>query len=114
MTKQIFLIVVLILFSQAGAWIQQFAQVRYEWFKNNSLITTVLLGILVSFGFVEAAKLGYNLWESSWKVRLLQFSIGVIVFTFLSWFFLDEGLNAKTLTCIFLSFCIIGIQIFWK
>jgi hypothetical protein len=114
MTKQILLIVALILFSQTGAWIQQFAQIRYEWFRNNSFITTVLLGIVVSFGFVEAAKLGYVIWESSWKVRLLQFSIGVIVFTFLSWFFLDEGLSTKTSVCIFLSFCIIGIQIFWK
>lgn len=114
MSRQIIYIVALILFSQIGVWIQQFAQVKYDWFKNNSFITTVIVGVIVSFGFVEAAKLGYEIWESSWKVRLLQFSIGVMVFTFMSWFFLDEGMTTKTLVCVFLSLVIIGIQMFWK
>jgi hypothetical protein len=37
-----------------------------------------------------------------------------MVFTFMSWFFLDEGLTTKTLVCVFLSLLIIGIQMFWK
>jgi hypothetical protein len=114
MNKQIVYIASLILLSQVGVWIQQFAQVKYEWFRNNSFLTTVVIGVVVSFGFVEAAKVGYDLWESTWKVRLLQFAIGVLVFWFMSWFFLEEGLTTKTSICLFLSFSIIAIQIFWK
>jgi hypothetical protein len=32
----------------------------------------------------------------------------------MSWFLLKEPVNLKTSVCLFLSFVILGIQLFWK
>jgi multidrug transporter EmrE-like cation transporter len=51
-----------------------------------------------------------NLWPS----RLVGFSIGVIIFTIMSWLWFREPISLKTGVCLLLSLIIMGIQIFWK
>ena len=110
MNKQSIIFFVLIALAQAGAWFQQFAQVRWVWFRNNQWFNILVVGTVVSFLFINGAKVGYNAWESVWKIRLIKFFFGAI----LSWITLGEGLSFKTLVCLSLAFLIILIQIFWK
>lgn len=114
MNKHAILFLLLIAASQAGAWFQQFSQFKWEWFKHNQWFNTFILGIFLSIGFVNAARIGYGVWESAWTVRLVQFSVGIFVVSILNSFLLGEGINLKTMVCLVLSFVIIFIQVFWK
>ncbi len=114
MNKQSIIFFLLIALAQAGAWFQQFAQVRWAWFRNNQWFNILVVGTAVSFLFINGAKVGYTAWESVWKIRLIQFVVGAFVVAILSWITLGEGLSLKTLVCLSLAFLIILIQIFWK
>ena len=53
--------------------------------------------------------------QSAWSVRFIAFGTSYLVFPVLTWWMLKESmLTPKTITCIGLSFLILGIQLFWK
>jgi hypothetical protein len=114
MSKTAILSVVLIILGQAGAWFQQFAQSRFEWMRNNLWVNVLVFGSFVSFAFVFAAKYGMESFGSAWSYRLIQFSVGIFVFTYLTHVFLNEDISVKNGVCIGLSILIILIQTFWK
>ena len=92
MSKTAILSVVLIILGQAGAWFQQFAQARFEWMRNNLWVNVLVFGSFVSFAFVFAAKYGMESFGSAWSYRLIQFSVGIFVFTYLTHVFLNEDM----------------------
>ena len=49
-----------------------------------------------------------------WPSRVVSFSVGVTVFTVLSYFFFKEIPELKTLVTLLLALAIICIQILWK
>lgn len=49
-----------------------------------------------------------------WPSRLIGFAIGIIVFGLMSYYLFKEPLNLKTIVCLILGGCILGIQILWK
>jgi multidrug transporter EmrE-like cation transporter len=49
-----------------------------------------------------------------WPSRLIGFSIGAIVFTWLSWAIFSEPVTPKTWVCLTLAMTILLIQLFWK
>ena len=114
MSKSAFLAVLLIVLGQAGAWFQQFAQARFPWIKENIWFTVLFIGSAVSFSFVYAARYGMESFGSAWTFRIVQFSIGIFVFTFLTDTFLGESISFKDGVCIGLSILIILIQAFWR
>lgn len=114
MSKSAILAVLLIVVGQAGAWFQQFSQSRFEWMRNNLWVNIFIVGSIVSFAFVFAAKYGIESFGSAWSYRLVQFSVGVFVFTYLTQVFLGESISVKNGICIGLSVLIILIQAFWK
>lgn len=87
---------------------------KYEWFKNNYWLV-VLMGIPISILFMSSVKHMVDAFEGQlWPSRLIGFSIGAIVFTYMSWILFNEPLNTKTIICLFLSLAILFIQLFWK
>jgi hypothetical protein len=46
--------------------------------------------------------------------RFLTFTLGVVSFAVLTWYFNGEGINMKTAVSLILALSIILIQIFWK
>jgi hypothetical protein len=114
MNKGALLSVLLIIAGQSGAWFQQFAQTKYSWMRENLWVNIFLIGSLVSFAFVFAAKYGMDSFGSAWSYRLIQFSVGIFVFTYLTHVFLGETITTKNGICIGLSFLIILIQALWK
>jgi hypothetical protein len=100
--------------AQIATFFQLQGSLRYEWFKNNYWFV-VLMGIPISMLFMESVKqmvtaYGGQLWPS----RLIGFSIGAIVFTWLSWWLFKEPLTMKTMVSLLFAIGILGIQIFWK
>jgi len=112
--KNILIGILLICVAQTGAWFQQFAPMRWPWFKDNTWFSAIFTGIPITYFFIWGAQYLYDEFGSAWSVRLLQFSIGMFIVTLLTHFVLNEGINLKNGICIGLSFLIVLIQTFWK
>lgn len=101
-------------FAQVLTFFQLQGQMKFDWIKEHYWLT-VLMGIPISMLFMYSVKnmiLAFN--GEMWPSRLIGFSIGAIVFTILSWLVFNEPLTTKTYVCLFLSFMILIIQLFWK
>jgi len=69
----------------------------------------------VGLCFWYATKLIFEETGAAWSGRFVGFSASYFVFPILTWALLHESmLTAKTLTCVFLSCLILGVQLFWK
>ena len=74
-----------------------------------------LIGLPIGYFVILASREMVNLYNGeTWPNRIIGFSIGVIVFSVMAWFILKEPLTTKTMVCLFLSFVILLIQLFWK
>jgi len=111
--KNIIIGLILLVLGQTGAWIQQFAKFKWEWFKNNEWFSIFVLSIPLGYCFIKAADLIYGELCSAWSVRMLQFSLGTVIMFLLTMTLLNEGLNLKNGICVTLAFVIILIQSFW-
>ena len=102
------------LVAQVLTFIQLQGQMKSGLLKNN-LWLSLLLGIPVSYLFMMSVK--YLIHFSGgpiWPSRLIGFSIGIVVFTAMSYFWFREPITIKTAICLMLSLAIMSIQIFWK
>jgi multidrug transporter EmrE-like cation transporter len=100
--------------AQIATFFQLQGSLRYEWFKNNYWFV-VLMGIPISMLFMESVKQMVTAYgEQLWPSRLIGFSIGAIVFTWLSWWLFKEPLTMKTMVSLLFAIGILGVQIFWK
>jgi hypothetical protein len=100
--------------AQIATFYQLQGPMKYEWFKNHYWLT-VLMGIPISMLFMFSVKnmvlaFGGQMWPS----RLIGFSIGAMVFTYMSWAIFNEPLTMKTFVCLVLAFGILMVQLFWK
>ena len=87
---------------------------KFEWLKNHYWLT-VLMGIPISMLFMYSVKNMVMAFDGQlWPSRLIGFSIGAIVFTWLSWIIFNEPMTPKTYVCLALSLMILLIQLFWK
>ena len=68
-------------------------------------------GIPISFAFYYSTRLYYEHFNYYWAVRPIGFGLTTIVFGIMTWLFLGEVPNTKTLICIVLSIVIILIQL---
>jgi drug/metabolite transporter (DMT)-like permease len=112
--KNTLLAILLLFLAQTGAWFQQFAQVRWVWFKEHPWFNAIVLGVPLSFLFIYGARYAYDVMGSAWSARLIQYTIGIVVMYILSSLLLGEGLTPKNIISLVLSFCIVLIQILWK
>jgi len=112
--KNLLLGLLLIVIAQIGAWIQQFAPMKWPWFKENTWASVLLIGVPISYFFIWGAQYLYSEFSSVWSVRLIQFSVGILVVLLLTYFVLNEGLSLKTILSLILAFGIILIQVLIK
>ena len=113
MNKNIIICVVLMIIGQAGAWFQQYAHIKYPWFKENTWLLA-LFGFPLAYVFIYAARFGYEGFNEAWVIRIVQISVGFIMMQVLTQGLLGETLTPKTIVCIILSFIILAIQFIWK
>ena len=112
--KQALLAILFLALAQTGAWFQQFAQIRWDWFRDRPWFNALVIGIPISFLFIYGARYAYDMMGSAWSARLIQYTIGIVVMFALSLLILGEGLTTKNAISLGLSFCIVLIQVLWK
>jgi hypothetical protein len=100
--------------AQILTFIQLQGQFKYQWAKDNPFLMACI-GIPLSLLYLESVRYMVIHFEGQlWPSRLLGFAVGAVVFTIMSWVWFREPLTLKTLVCLGLAVCIMGIQIFWK
>ena len=91
-------------------------QGNIKWgFLQKYPILTLLSSIPLSYMFLKSVEHIVKSFNGEiWPSRLIGFSIGIIVFALMSYFIFKEPISMKTLVCLILSGCILGVQILWK
>ena len=75
----------------------------------------VIMSMPATVGYILATRNLYTAMDNSlWSVRLIGFSMGVLTFTVLTYWYLKEGLNMKNTITLALSVVIVLLQVFWK
>jgi len=101
-------------FAQVGTFFQLQGQMKYQWVKDHYWLM-VLMGIPISMLFMYSVKNMVIAFDGQmWPSRLIGFSIGAVVFTWLSWLIFKEPLSLKTIVCLILAMGILAIQLIWK
>lgn len=100
--------------AQIFTFIQLQGQFKFQWIKENPVLMS-LFGFPLSLLYLLSVKHMVAHFEGNlWPSRLLGFAIGAVVFTGMSWMWFKEPMTLKTLICLGLALCIMGIQLFWK
>jgi multidrug transporter EmrE-like cation transporter len=102
------------LLAQILTFLQLQGNIKYNWFEKYP-IALLSMSIPISYMFIKSVEymvVYYN--GEIWPSRLIGFAIGIIVFALMSYFIFDEPITLKTLICLILGGCILGIQILWK
>jgi phosphoglycerol transferase MdoB-like AlkP superfamily enzyme len=115
MNKQILTGIGLCILGQILVWLQMNAQFMWPATRNYIWLLAIIFGTLTTYifmiGFGDIAR-GFG--DDVWAARLITNATSICIFTILTCTFLKQGLDAKNIICIFLSFAIVAIQFFWK
>ena len=115
MLKNLFIGISLYVVGQTLIWIQTNGQFVWPWFKKNPLPIAFIGGTLISYILIKATEYTAEYYDGLiWPGRFLGFSLGVLIFGYMTWHFLGEGLTTKTFISLMLAFIIILVQLFWK
>lgn len=107
--------IVLFTIAQFIIWIQTNGQFVWPWFKRNPLLISLMGGTLISYIFIKGTALVAEHFDGQlWPGRFIGQAGGMITFAILTFIFMNEGINTKTMISLILAAVLIGIQIFWK
>jgi len=99
---------------QILSFIQLQGGIKWGWTEKYSW-ALMLLGLPISWAFMKSVQnfiIAFN--GEIYPSRTIGFAVGIITFAIMGWFLFREGISLKTSISLFLSFCIILIQILWK
>jgi hypothetical protein len=112
--KQFFIMIGLVFLAQLVIWFQLNGQFIWQSF-NKYTWALAILGVPISYILIKATKAGYLAFNGIlWPQRLICFATGIIIFSILTWIFMDEGISTKTMICLILSVTIVLIQVLWN
>lgn len=111
---KLFLAILLLSLVYVVGWYQIHGQFLSEWFKKYEyyLIFISVPSTLISIRAIKLINEHFN--GLIWPNRILTFTIGIILFTFLTSFHFGEKLSIKTLTLLSLCASIVILQVIWK
>ena len=95
---------------QIVVWFQLNAQVKWDWFKDNYWLMS-LLGVPISYALMYSTKYGYAGFGELWPIRLLGFAVGMMTFPIITWVVLGEGVTLKTGISLILATVILLLQL---
>jgi hypothetical protein len=114
-TGKLFLACTLFVLGQTMVWFQLYSHYIWKWWEGRALEAALVYGIPASLCFWYGTKIAMDATSEAWTARLLCFGMSYLAFPLLTWWLLNESMfTTKTLLCVFLSFMIVGIQLFWK
>jgi hypothetical protein len=104
-----------IVLGQILIWFANNSQFAWEWWKDKPVLTSLIYCFPTAMFIWYGTKYSYAGLGGAWGSRLLGFGVSYLTFPILTYLILKESMfTPKTMTCVLLSFCIVGIQIFWK
>jgi hypothetical protein len=102
------------LLAQILTFVQLQGQFRWQWFKDHPYLVA-LMGFPISLLYIGSVKhLVLHFEGQLWPSRLMGFSIGAMVFSYMAYSWFQEPFTLKTLTCLTLAVAIMAIQLLWK
>lgn len=103
------------LIAQTAAWYQTNSQFISSFLRDNKFLTIIIFALPIGYAYIEATRLCVEAFKGVlWPTRLIGFAMGIISFTILTYFHLNEPLTYKTIITLFLALLIVLIQIFLK
>ena len=108
--KEILFCILILFFTQIVIWFQLNAQVKWDWFKDNYWLMS-LLGVPISYALLYSTKFGFEGFGELWPIRLLGFAVGIISFPFITYMVLGEGVTLKTGISLMLATVILLLQL---
>ena len=114
MNNNILYAILLFIVGQAMIWFQTNGQFIWPWAKDNPFIMA-MCGLPISYLLIIATKYVVAGFEGLlWPGRLVGFGSGMVVMALLTWYFMGEGLNTKTLASLLIATGLVCMQVFWK
>ncbi|MDB9899925.1 hypothetical protein OAC86_00100 [bacterium] len=105
----------LFLAGQTMIWFQTNGQFISPWAKKNPLIIAAVGGTIISYMFIKATAYIAGYYDGQlWPGRFIGFSMGICSFAYLTWYFMGEGINTKTMVSLVLALALICVQLLWK
>jgi hypothetical protein len=99
---------------QRLGWFQLYGPLKIDWLKGNNWFIYGI-AIPISYIFLVAIKLCTEAFEGNmYPSRFLTFSLGIISFAILTWYFNNEGINMKVAVSLILALSLVCVQVFWK
>lgn len=112
--KYLIIAIGLFIVCQTSIWFQINSQFLFEWCRKNPFILA-LAGVPISVISILGTKYGAMAFGGNlWPQRFLGFSIGIVLFSVLSYLCLGETMTLKTWICLGLAFGIMMVQAFMK
>ena len=109
--KEILLCMIILFFTQIVIWFQLNGQLKWDWFKDNYLLMSIL-GMPISYALLSATKYGFQGFDGLlWPGRLLAFAIGMISFPIITWMVMGESITLKSTISISLAVIIMLLQL---
>ena len=109
-SKEILFCILILFFVQIVVWFQLNAQVKWDWFKDNYWLMS-LLGIPISYALMYSTKYGYTGFGELWPIRLMGFAVGILSFPVITYLVLGEGITLKTGISLILATVILLLQL---
>ena len=108
--KEILFCILILFFTQIVIWFQLNSQLKWDWFKDNYLLMSIL-GMPISYALLYSTKFGFEGFGEIWPIRLMGFAIGLMTFPLITWVILGEGITLKTGISIGLACIIMLLQL---
>lgn len=113
--RNLFIGILLFFFGQSLVWLQTNGQFVWPIIKKNPLLVSILGGTIISYTFIVATRYLVEYYNGQlWPGRFIGFATGILAFSILTYFIMNEGINVKTLVSLGLSVALILVQLFWK
>ena len=108
--KEILATIIILFLANIVIWFQLNAQVKWDWFKDNYWLMS-LLGVPISYALMYSTKYGYTGFGELWPIRLMGFAVGMVIFPFITYMVLGEGITLKTGISLILAAAIMLLQL---
>ena len=109
--KEILITIIILFLVQILVWFQLNAQVKWDWFKDNYLLMSIL-GMPISYALLYSTKYGFEGFDGLlWPGRLLGFAIGMVSFPIITWIVMGEGVTLKSTISMGLAIIIMLLQL---
>lgn len=104
--------ILIISIGHSAVWWQIQGMLLSKWWASHPVLGSIMVGTPVAYFFMVGSKHIIEYYNGQvWPNRLIGFSVGMFIFSLLTWVFLKEPISPKTMISLALAATIVSIQI---